>query len=210
MNNKPDYLEDLKIIKKVMEESSRFLSLSGLSGLFAGIIALAGAAVAGLIIMKNSFLLTEEYLNILSAEGSKSQRILLIINALIILTSSIAVSVYLSYRRSIKQGLKIWTPVSRRLLLNLLIPLVTGAVFIIILYINREWKFIIPSMIIFYGLSLISAGKFTYSEIFYLGLAEIITGILCTLLPIYGFFFWCFGFGLLHIIYGLSFYRKYE
>jgi hypothetical protein len=65
-------------------------------------------------------------------------------------------------------------------------------------------------MLIFYGLALVNAGKFTYSEVFYLGLTEIITGLFAAVFPEYGILFWAFGFGLLHIIYGLLMYRKYE
>jgi hypothetical protein len=103
-----------------------------------------------------------------------------------------------------------WTPVSKRLLISMLIPLVTGGIFIIILYIQNQWMLVVPAMLLFYGLALVNASKFTYSEVFYLGLIEILTGLLCTIFPVYGLVFWCFGFGLLHIGYGLTMYRKYE
>jgi len=210
MDSKSSYFEDLKIIKKVMEESSRFLSLSGLSGLFAGLFALAGATVAALILFKPGIMLTDEFLFGLSAAGSENQRTLLIIDAMVVLGAAIGISVYLSYRRTLRQGIRIWTPVSKRLLVNLLIPLATGAIFTIILYTQHQWLLLIPAMLVFYGLSLVSAGKFTYSEVFYLGLAEIITGLICAVVPVYGFISWCLGFGLLHIVYGLIMYRKYE
>ena len=210
MDSKSDYFEDLKIIKKVMEESSRFLSLSGLSGLFAGLIALAGAAVAVLVIMKGNILFTDEYYAGLSAGELRIHVILLVTDALLILLSAIAVSVYFSYRRSIQQGLKIWTPVSKRFMLNLLVPLLTGGLLIVILYFHHQWQLIVPAMLIFYGLALVTAGKFTYNEVFYLGLIEITTGLISAVSPAYGLFFWCFGFGILHISYGLIMYRKYE
>jgi predicted lysophospholipase L1 biosynthesis ABC-type transport system permease subunit len=43
--------DELKTIRKIMEESTRFLSLSGLSGIFAGFFAIAGAMVAWFIIL---------------------------------------------------------------------------------------------------------------------------------------------------------------
>ena len=64
--------------------------------------------------------------------------------------------------------------------------------------------------LIFYGLALLNAGKFTYGEIFYLGILEIITGLIAALLPSQGLIFWIVGFGILHIVYGLVMYRKYE
>ena len=44
MNDK-DYLKDISEIKNLMNKSSRFISLSGLSGILAGIYALVGAAM---------------------------------------------------------------------------------------------------------------------------------------------------------------------
>jgi hypothetical protein len=64
--------------------------------------------------------------------------------------------------------------------------------------------------LIFYGLALIHAGKFTYSEIFYLGILEIFTGLAAALFPDLGLLFWIIGFGILHIVYGVMMYRKYE
>jgi type IV secretory pathway TrbD component len=210
MDSNTNYSEDLKVIKKVMEESSRFLSLSGLSGLFAGLIAFAGATVAYLVILKNKILLTEEYFTGLTDKELRILKTELIVVLALVLILAIAVSLYFSYRKSLRKELKMWTPVSKRLLINMLIPLVTGGIFIIILYIQNQWKLVIPAMLLFYGLALVNASKFTYGEVFYLGLIEILTGLLCTIFPVYGLVFWCFGFGLLHIAYGLTMYRKYE
>jgi len=51
MNNK-DYLKDISDIKNLMNRSSRFISLSGLSGILAGVYALIGAYLANGIITK--------------------------------------------------------------------------------------------------------------------------------------------------------------
>ena len=185
MESKQKYFDDLTIIKKIMEESSRFLSLSGLSGLFAGLIALTGGAFAFFIILQSSLSTDNEYFKNLSAGEMDSIKIRLIADAILVLIFAIGVSLYFSYRKSLRLGTKIWTPLSRRLLLSLLLPLVTGGIFIIILYVESQWQLIIPSMLIFYGLALVNAGKFTYSEVFYLGLIEIITGLASALLPEY-------------------------
>jgi hypothetical protein len=210
MESKSEYFEDLKIIKKVMEESSRFLSLSGLSGLFAGIIALAGAAFAVYSFLDGKVLLSEGFFSSDKIRELDSLKIKFIAEALVVLGLALGVSVYFSYRKSVRKGLKIWTPVSKRLLVNLFVPLVTGGILIMILYFQHHWQLVIPSMLIFYGLGLVNAGKFTFSEVFYLGLLEIATGLLSAIFPVYGIIFWCFGFGLLHIVYGLAMYRKYE
>ncbi|MCU0460471.1 MAG: hypothetical protein MUF36_00440 [Bacteroidales bacterium] len=210
METQSEYIEDLRIIKKVMEESSRFLSLSGLSGLFAGLIALAGAAIAvfvfpdGKILLRGGFFLEQPVDDLILL------KIRLSILALVVLILAISISLWFSYRKARRKGLKMWTPVSKKLLASLLVPLVTGGILIIIFYLQHNWQLVIPSMLVFYGLALVGAGKFTYNDVHYLGLTEIITGIAALILPAYGIIFWCFGFGLLHIIYGLLMYRKYE
>jgi len=210
MDSKTTYSEDLKTIKKIMEESSRFLSLSGLSGLFAGLIALIGVNIAYFVILKSRTLLIDEhFMNILTSE-TNTIRIQLIIDAVSVLILAIGVSFYFSSRKAHLQGLKLWTPVSKRLFANFLIPLVSGGVFIIMLYIQNYMQLLVPAMLIFYGLALVNAGKFTYNEVFYLGLAEVLTGLFSAIFPGYGIFFWCLGFGFLHIGYGLIMYRKYE
>lgn len=52
MENK-NYHEDLSHIRSMMEKSSLFISLSGLSGVFAGLTALVGAAYVFWLFKKN-------------------------------------------------------------------------------------------------------------------------------------------------------------
>jgi len=181
-----------------MEESSRFLSLSGLSGIFAGFLAFVGGLIAYFLLLQKN-----------PHDGSVL-KVEIIAIAMLVLVLALAGSFYFSIRNARKKGQKVWTPVSRRLLLNLFIPLAAGGFFIIILYLENQLQLIVPAMLIFYGLSLVSAGKFTYSEIFYLGLAELITGFLAAIFQDYFILFWIFGFGFLHVVYGLIMYRKYQ
>ena len=51
--NEQQPLEELQHIKRMMERSSRFISLSGLSGIAAGICAIAGAWFANDVITQN-------------------------------------------------------------------------------------------------------------------------------------------------------------
>lgn len=197
METKPDYSEDIKTIKRIMEESSRFLSLSGLSGIFAGILAIAGGIGANFLLQGNNLLQ-------ISLENE------LISIAVAVLILALAGSFYFSFREARKKNQKIWTPVSKRLLLSLLIPLAAGGFFIIMLYTENQLQLIVPAMLIFYGLALVSAGKFTYSEVFYLGLAELLTGSLAAIFNQYFILSWIFGFGFLHILYGIIMYRKYK
>ena len=210
MNQSSQHLEDIKIIKKIMEESSRFLSLSGLSGIFMGLFAIAGAIAAKFIIPDSLITgqgYTESFLS--DPEGQKIIR-LLFTDAGAVLLLALASAVFFSYRKAAKSGHSIWTPVSRRLLLNLLIPLAAGGLFILITLGRIPGTVTASVTLIFYGLALINAGKFTFGEIYWLGVLEVVTGLICLLFPGYTLYFWAFGFGVLHITYGLYMHLKYR
>ena len=201
---------DIKAIRKIMEESSRFLSLSGLSGVFAGVTAIAGALIAYFFILDNGSIHYDEYFRNLPAEKTVSPGWQLIADAAAVLVLSVLFSLWFSIKKAKKDGKHFWTPVSRRLLINLLIPLVTGGVFVFVLLLQNHVQLIVPVFLIFYGLALVNAGKFTYGEIFYLGILEIITGLVSAFVQGWDLIFWIFGFGILHIVYGLAMFRKYE
>ncbi|MEA1887311.1 MAG: hypothetical protein U9N72_08890 [Bacteroidota bacterium] len=196
--NTNSHSDDLKAIRKIMEESSRFLSLSGLSGIFAGIFAICGSVIAVIVIQKSQ-----------AAEINRPELILLL-DALIVLFAALGIAVGLSLRKASLRDLKIWTTTTKRMLLNLLIPLITGAVMILAFYLEGNYEYIIPSMLVFYGLALVSAGKFTFGEIQYLGIFEVLTGIFALFFPGLGLVLWAFGFGILHTLYGLIMHIKYR
>jgi len=69
---------------------------------------------------------------------------------------------------------------------------------------------IAPVMLVFYGLALINASKYTLNDIRYLGYAETVIGLIACFFVDYGLLAWTIGFGALHIIYGLMMFYKYE
>jgi len=209
MKNDSESLQDIKAIRKLMEESTRFLSLSGLSGVFAGLTAIAGALFAYFIILKNGTVNLNDYFKTLPAQETTLLRWQLIVTAAIVLVVSVLFSLWFSMRKAKKDGKSFWSPVSGRMLINLLIPLITGGILTIVFMLQNQVQLIIPGFLIFYGLALVNAGKFTFSEIFYLGMLEIITGLVAAFIPGWSLIFWILGFGVLHIIYGLAMFRKY-
>lgn len=200
--------DELVSIRKIMERSSKFISLSGLSGILAGVYALIGAALAYYIIKDNP--ITSQISLIESLSNAINIVISLMIIAILVLVASILTGFILSKRKAKKNNQLIWSKTSRMLLFNLAVPLVTGGIFIIILLYQGYDSIIIPVMLLFYGLSLLTASNFTFSEIKYLGIVEIILGLITACLPGYGLLFWAIGFGLLHIIYGSMVYFKYD
>ena len=201
MKKTENYLAEIKEIRKMMEESSRFLSLSGLSGILIGIYALFGAFVAYRVIFTAS-----TFGNIFSDEIVPQ----LTTFAISILILSLITVVLLTHRRAKSAGKKVWNTGSRLMLLNLAIPLITGGLLILIFILNGIYEIAAPGCLIFYGLALVNAAKFTRQEIFYMGLLQISLGILAALMPSMGLLFWALGFGVIHIIYGAVMYFRYE
>jgi len=202
--------EDLKAIREIMERSSRFLSLSGLSGIFAGLCALAGAAIAWFLILDFGQVEYNEFIEDKAGIFNSDLWLYFVLDAIIILIFAALGVVYFSQRKARKSGLKFWTDSTRRLLIHLMIPLVSGGVFTLILLFNNYIDLIASAMLIFYGLSLVNAGKFTFGEIHYLGLTEIVLGILAGVFVRHGLLIWATGFGVMHIVYGTVMYYRYE
>lgn len=201
MKTTENYLAEIKEIRKMMEDSSRFLSLSGLSGILIGIYALTGAII---FYLKMNTPQAIEYSNSIEIIT------LMVFIAATVLVVSLITVVLLTYKRASKAGKKIWNPGSRLMLLNLAIPLVSGGLLILIFIFNGVYEIIAPGCLIFYGLALVNAAKFTRQEIFYLGIFQVSLGVLAALIPAWGLLFWTLGFGLMHIIYGTLMYFRYE
>ena len=201
-----DIHSELSSIRSLMERSSKFLSLSGLSGVMAGIYALIGAFIGYRIV-------NEKYGSLAISDSYTDNPIIyhqLIMIAVLILLLSISSGLLLSIRQAKKKGENSWNPVSRRLISSMLIPLFTGGLFIIILFLRLEYDLIASACLIFYGLSLISASQYTFSDVKWLGICQIILGLMAALIPASGLLFWVIGFGLLHIIYGTVMHFKYN
>jgi heme/copper-type cytochrome/quinol oxidase subunit 3 len=201
-------LETLHDIKRMMERSSRFISLSGLSGISAGICALAGAYIANNWITRYK---TQDDDKI--GDGSAQDLMLrLLLLAGTILIFALASSFYFSRRKARKSGLPIWDHSSRKLLANLLIPLMAGGFFVFGLLYHQNLELITPACLVFYGMALVNASKYTLSDIRYIGFLEIALGIVNLFYDdtAFSIYFWAIGFGLLHIVYGAIMWLKYE
>ena len=203
--NELKYKDDLKDIKDIMNRSSRFISLSGLSGVAAGIIALLGAYVAYQTVYSKQVFLG--YQRAIITNGNITT---LLIIALLTIILAIGAGIFFTSRKAKKNEEKLWDLQTKRLLINLLIPLVTGGILGLMLLIKGYIAIVAPLTLIFYGLALVNASKYTLTEIRSLGLIEIILGLIAFQYIGYGLLFWSIGFGLLHIIYGIAMHIKYK
>jgi hypothetical protein len=203
-------LETLQDIKRMMERSSRFISLSGLSGLSAGICALIGAWVArgwiGAYYGSGGYVTEHGYMQ--REAGDLKWKFIAL--AASVLAAALATSTWFTWRKARKSQLPIWDHASKKLAINMLIPLAAGGFFVLGLWYHADWEYIAPACLVFYGLALVNASKYTLTDIRYLGMLEIALGCISMYYPHEGLYFWAAGFGILHIIYGLIMWWKYE
>ena len=204
-------LETLQEIRSIMDRSARFLSLSGWSGIWAGIVALVGAGVAYKWLNEFSFFSGANDITLSGTYFSEGYFIKYFILAVAIFTVAFIGGFYFTYKKNEKAGVPIWNSASRKMVINLAIPLIAGAIITFAFAMRGDWVYIAPGCLIFYGLALINGSKYTVSDIKYLGLIETILGCIGLFInPGYGLYLWAFGFGVLHILYGIIMWRKYD
>jgi hypothetical protein len=195
MSQLDQHLRDLTEIRSMMERSSKMLSLSGLSGVSAGIIAIAGA-------------LSVQWVQ--TRVPQEAVLTYLVLDALIVLALGVGMAVLFSMRMARKKNLPVWTASSRYLVIDLAIPLAAGGTFCLALLNHAAYTLIPGAMLLFYGLALINGSKYAFKEIRYLGITELGLGCIAILLPAHGLNLWALGFGVMHMVYGSVMYFRYE
>jgi hypothetical protein len=208
MTDQQQSLDELQHIKRMMEQSSRFISLSGFSGIAAGLCALLGAWFAH----KKLFCWV---MGDCTIDGLIDLGGINLLNDLIWIATFTFISAFISaffftWLRSKKSNIPMWGYATIRLFWNIIIPLSIGAIFIIRLMQLGEFQLVAPGCLIFYGLALVNASKYTLGEIRYLGYGQLVLGIINLWSIGNGLYFWAMGFGILHIIYGTWMWYKYE
>ncbi|HMQ00885.1 MAG TPA: hypothetical protein PKC24_13985 [Cyclobacteriaceae bacterium] len=206
MKATPDYQQDLASIRHTMERSVKFLSLSGLSGILAGIYAILGASLAYYLLYYPAA--PYGYSPKSVVEENIVSQLMIIASAVLVLAIG---SAYLfSAGKARKTGVSLWSVSSKNMLINMLIPLLSGGLLILIFISQGYFKLVAPGCLIFYGLSLVSASQFTFGEIRFLGFTQIVLGLINAMLPEYGLVLWSLGFGVMHVVYGAVMFYRYE
>jgi hypothetical protein len=180
MENPKEQLEAIKDMRNLMERSSRFLSLSGLSGVAIGIFALMGLSLLYLKLDLSPFN-TGFQEKMIALDGNYKDDVFqfILLDALAILIASLAVGTWMSVNQSKKLNLP-------------------------------SWDNLAPITLLFYGLALVNASKYTVDEIRNLGIIEIVLGLLAFWQLDFALLFWGIGFGILHIIYGIFIHTKHQ
>jgi hypothetical protein len=206
MDQEQDQLATLHEIRNIMDRSSRFISLSGLSGVAAGVSALIGAAIVKWYLVTHNI----DYSQTLGGNLNREPILFLLSVAGLVFILALCSAIYFTARNARKNSHRVWDSKTERMLINLFIPLAAGGIFCAILIYHNLLYLVAPVMLIFYGCALLNAGKYTLSDIRYLGILEIILGLLASFFVSYGLLAWTVGFGVLHILYGTLVYFKYE
>ncbi|NDP27310.1 MAG: hypothetical protein GZ087_07795 [Flavobacterium sp.] len=203
---KEKYLSDISEIKNLMDRSSRFISLSGLSGILAGVYCLVGAALAYKIIYFDNATLGS-YSDLIITETMLLQLFTIAVSVIVL---SLVTAVVLSSRKAKKSNDNVWNAASKRMVINFMIPLFTGGIFILFLIEKEILGLVAPLTLLFYGLACVNASKYTLGDLRYLGITMLFLGLLSTWFLGYGLLFWALGFGVCHILYGSIMYFKYD
>ncbi|MCB0490786.1 MAG: hypothetical protein KDC93_00060 [Cyclobacteriaceae bacterium] len=206
MTNESKYEADIASIRNMMERTSKFISLSGLSGVLAGVYALVGAGIVYFMVH-----FPRSPLSYRTETIQPFDTIMKLMGvAVAVLIASIGTGLWLSSKKAKRAGVKVWNRSSKAMFVNLAVPIVSGGIFILFLLMNGHYGVVAPACLVFYGLGLVNASPNLYDEIRYLGYSEIFIGLISAALPGYGLLFWSLGFGVLHIIYGSLMFRKYD
>lgn len=214
MTDQNHHLDTLKDIKQMMERSSRFISLSGLSGIAAGICALTGAWFAHDIIDNNKDAVTnlrampngiDRSISIGDWMGNQLFQI-----AVFTFIAAFILAFIFTYIRSKKTNTPIWGAMAKRVMINVALPMIVGGIYLLKLMENEAYGYIAPGCLIFYGFGVLNASKYTLNEVRYLSYGLLLLGIINLWYIGYGIYFWALGFGVLHIIYGILMWWKYE
>lgn len=203
MEKERDYIQDITEIRSMMERSSKFLSLSGLAGVMAGIYALTGAYIAYSV-----FNFNPQEIIYSSVDASSLSMVIFIAVAVLIL--AISTAIFLSWKKANRRDENVWSATSRRMVANMIVPLAAGGIFILVLFSKGLLGLIAPSTLLFYGLALYNASKFTFDDLKFLGGVQIMLGLLGTWFIEYSLLLWAIGFGVVHIVYGIYMHLRYE
>ena len=123
-------IESVNEIKELMERSSKFVSLSGMTAVLAGVYALAGAYVAGQLLRSED-----------NREG-------LIMVASLVLIVSVVTACILSWYKAKKMRQKLFSKLTCRIAWNFSLPLLTGGLFCIALLLREHYGLVSSVMLL--------------------------------------------------------------
>jgi hypothetical protein len=216
MNENMNPIESLEEIKSYMQKSTRFLSLSGWSGIWVGACGLVSGLLAMYLLREatispvNYNYYGENFKGEIFYAVKKTLRIKLLILAFFTFLAAVSGGFFFSARKAKKDGVPFVNHVFRRMIVNFSIPLITGGLVCLSFIYHNYIILVAPATLIFYGFALFMVARDTLDEIKTLALLEILLGIVSFFLLKYNMICWIIGFGVLHVVYGIIMRNKYD
>ena len=180
-----------------MERSTKYSTLSGLSGVLIGLTAIIGVLISQRIIM---------------AAPHPERKIQLLLGALWLAVLAVAVSVEFvcNKRRAARIGKRVASPLGAHIIVAALPSFVAAAVLTAFFTLNNLFSSVWGVWMLCYGLAICAVGLFSVRPVTYLGAAFVLAGAVTLLLPNQiHLFMMALTFGGFHIVYGVLMARKH-
>lgn len=179
--------DNLRFIRDTMERAVSFTAVPGWGGVFIGITAVAaGALAAALPIGEEFFVWLAESL------------------------VALAIAVLSVRLKSKRLKLSLQSQAARRALLSFTPPLMAGAVLSAVLFRAGDLGVLPGLWLLLYGTAVVTGGAFSVRIVPVMGLCFMFLGVVTLAAPL-AWGNWClvFGFGLLHISFGIAIARRH-
>lgn len=181
-------MDNLSFIRSTMERATAFTAVPGWGGVAMGVTALAAAAVARVVPSRGEWLMVW------------------------LAASALALSIggWSMAAKARKAGTSVFSYSGRRFVLSYLPPLVVGALLTIVLARAGLYSALPGTWLLLYGTGVVTGGAFSVRVVPVMGFCFMALGALALLAPTaWGDWLMAFGFGGLHIVFGLIIARRY-
>ena len=181
-------LEHLKYIRETMERTGSFTAVPGWGGVAMGVSALVAAVVAARqtdVRMWGIVWMCEVVLALVIGSG-------------------------FILRKTRRGDRSTFAAPGRQFFLSFSPPVVAGGVLSWALFLQGDWAVLPGVWLLLYGAGVVTAGAFSIRVVPIMGLCFMLLGLAALASPAaWGNWFLAFGFGILHIVFGLIIARRY-
>lgn len=182
--------ENLRVIRGLMERSTKYSTFSGLSGILAGLASVSGCAVTRLL-----------SLHPMSARQFNAS---FLTTWALVVVFAIGMDYLLTKRRAARVGKHILSRLGKQMFTASVPGLATGAMLSLFLLRHGLLTAVYPLWMLSYGVAVCAVGVFSQREVSVLGFAFLVAGAVTLLLPGYlGLVMMAVTFGGFHVAYGL-------
>ncbi len=185
--------ENLRVIRQLMERSTKYSTFSGFSGILAG-----AASITGCLVTRS-----------LSQTDPAAFRVAFLVTWSLVILFAIGADYLLTKRRAARVGKRVLSRLGKQMFLASAPGLGTGALLTLYFLRHNLLGDIYPVWMLCYGIAVCAVGLFSQREVSYLGAAFLLAGAATLLFcPTFGLPMMAVTFGAFHILYGIAVSRK--